>query len=171
MSGRGPFAFCTARGFDRSSGVLRPIASSRALLLLGIGLALAGMSPACAKPQDLSTEQLSAVVDAQRPSLKQCYDTALAQTPYTQEIRMQAMIDVQPSGKVSGVELEGGGGLPGMTECIRTAIAHWRFPKAKDPTSTSLPLIFKPEVAPPQPTAPLIEELRRQLGAARGAPQ
>ena len=132
-----------------------------------ICLALASGAPACGgKPQDLSTEQLSAVVAAERPSLKQCYDTALAQTPYKEEIRMQAVIHIQPSGGVSGIELEGGGGLPGMSDCIRTAIGRWRFPRAKDPTNTSLPLIFKPEVASPQPTAPLLDEVRKQLGAA-----
>jgi len=138
---------------------------------VSVGLALASATAACGKPQDLSTEQLSAVVAAERPSLKQCYDTALAKTPYKEEIRLQAVIHVQPSGGVSGVELEGGGGLPGMSDCIRTAIARWHFPRAKDPTDTSLPLIFKPEVAPPQATAPVIEELRRQLGAARAAPE
>jgi hypothetical protein len=168
MSDRGPFAFCTARRFDRSSGVPKTIVFPSTWV--GVCLALLSMASACGgKPQDLSTEQLSAVVEAQRPSLKQCYDTALAQTPYKEEIHMQAVIHVQPSGGVSGVELQGGGGLPGMSDCIRTAIGRWHFARAKDPTHTSLPLIFKPEPASPQPTAPLIEEVRKQLGAARDA--
>jgi hypothetical protein len=160
--------FCRARHFDRSLRVLRTIFLSS---MLGLGLALASFASACRKPQDLSTEQLAAAVDAQRPSLKQCYDSALSKTPYKQEMRMQAVIHVQPSGAVSGVELTGGGGLPGMSDCIRAAIGRWRFPKAKDATDTSLPLIFKPEPAPPTPTAPLIEELRKQLGATRATPR
>ena len=99
----------------------------RALACCGLLAAVA-----CGGPkQDLSEQQLSAAVDAQRPSLERCYQSA-------------------PTGAVSGVELEGQGGLPGMSPCIKQAISAWRFPEAKDATHTSLPLIFKPQVQKPQ---------------------
>jgi hypothetical protein len=124
------------------------------------------VSTACkGKPNDLSTEQLSRVVEAQRPGLKRCYDTALEANPYKQEMRMQAVIHVAASGRVSSVKLQGGGGLPGMADCIRTAIRAWQFPSAKDPTDTSLPLIFHPEIAPPQPNLDTLRQALQQVGA------
>lgn len=118
----------------------------RALACCGLLAAVA-----CGGPkQDLSEQQLSAAVDAQRPSLERCYQSALETSPYKQEIRMDAVIHIAPTGAVSGVELEGQGGLPGMSPCIKQAISAWRFPEAKDATHTSLPLIFKPQVQKPQ---------------------
>jgi hypothetical protein len=97
------------------------------------------------KPQDLSTEQLSRVVDDNRPSLKACYDAALEAHPYKREMRMRAVIEVEPSGKVKKVELDEGG-LPGMPKCIEAAITKWKFPEAPDPTQAELPIVFQPEV-------------------------
>jgi hypothetical protein len=116
-------------------------------------LAFGLLGGACGgEPRDLSTEQLARVIDAQQPSLKRCYDAALAQHPYRQEMQLQAVIEIAPSGRVSSVELEGGGGLPGMAPCLRKTIAGWRFPRAPDATHASLPLIFKPEIKPAGPT-------------------
>jgi hypothetical protein len=107
---------------------------------------------ACGGPkQDLSEKQLSAVVVAQQPSLERCYQSALETSPYKQEIRMEAAIHIAPSGAVTAVELDGTGGLPGMSPCLKKAITAWRFPEAKDATHTSLPLIFKPQVKQAQP--------------------
>ena len=114
----------------------------------------------CGKPHDLSVEQLSHVVDAQRATLKPCYDAALKDHPYEHEMRMQAVIHVAPSGSVSQVEIEPGAGLPGMPECIKQTIARWRFPTAKDETHASLPLVFKPEVVPSGvPDLPRLDEI------------
>lgn len=117
------------------------------------------------KPQDLTTAQLSRVVDAERPTLKTCYDAALKEHPYQQEMRMQAVIHIWPDGRVSGVELEGGGGLPGMAECLRRNIGQWRFPAARDATHTSLPLIFRPEIVPQPPTLPPLGEILKLHGS------
>ena len=100
---------------------------------------------------DLSERQLSAAVAAQQPSLERCYQAALETSPYKHEIHMEAAIHIAPSGAVTAVELEGNGGLPGMSPCLKTAITSWRFPEAQDATHTSLPLIFKPQVTKPQP--------------------
>ena len=113
-----------------------------AVLLLGA---------ACgSKAQDLSTEQLSRVVDANRPSLEACYDAALETHPYKREMRMRAVIEVEPSGKVKKVELDEGG-LPGMPKCIEAAILKWQFPQAPDPTHAELPIVFQPEVVEQKP--------------------
>lgn len=93
---------------------------------------------------DLSVQQLSQVVDQQRGTLKACYDAALEKHPYTSEVRMNAVIRIDPGGSVREVEFAETG-LPGMPECLRAAIKAWRFPAAKEETHTSLPIIFKPE--------------------------
>ena len=103
-----------------------------------------------AKPQDLSTEQLTRVVDDNQPSLKACYDAALESHPYKREMRMRAVIEVEPSGKVASVKLDEGG-LPGMPKCIEAAIAAWKFPKAPDATHAELPIVFQPEVVKQEP--------------------
>lgn len=104
------------------------------------------LAAACNRePQDLSTQQLSQAVSQQQPTLKRCYDLALGTEPYRQDVRMQAVLEIAPSGSVRSVELTGSG-LPGMPDCIRKAIKTWRFPEARDATHTSLPLIFHPEV-------------------------
>jgi hypothetical protein len=113
------------------------------------------------EPQDLSAAQLSFVVQAHQPALKDCYEVALSQRPYRQEMRMQAVLDIKPDGRVASVELQGGGGLPGMNKCITEEIQRWQFPKAKDPTATSLPLIFQPEVK--QPRGPDIEAFKKLM--------
>jgi hypothetical protein len=126
------------------------------------GLVLGLLLGACGEPRDLSTAQLARVVEAQQPSLKVCYDAALAQHPYRQEMRLEAVIDIAPSGLVTSVELEGGGGLPGMVACLRKAIARWEFPRAPDATHASLPLIFKPEVKPAGPTLDDVQQALKQ---------
>jgi len=112
--------------------------------------------------RDLSTAQLAAVVEAKQPTLKVCYDAALKRHPYTQEMRLSAVIDIAPSGRVTSVDLEGGGGLPGMAPCIRKAIGGWQFPRAPDSTHASLPLIFKPEIKPSGPTLDEVQQALKQ---------
>lgn len=115
---------------------------------------------ACREPHDLTVQQLSAVVDRERATLKPCYDAALAQHPYQQEMRFQVVIHVAPSGRVADVEIPPGSGLPGMADCLRKVIWEWRFPTAKDATDASLPLVFKPEAAPAGvPSLPNINEI------------
>jgi hypothetical protein len=95
---------------------------------------------------DLTTEQLSAVVEKEQPTLKVCYDEALAKHPLKDEVRMEAMLSITPGGKVDSVELDPPPPLPGLSTCLHDAIGRWRFPQAEKATSTSLPLIFRPEV-------------------------
>ena len=101
---------------------------------------------ACGKVHDLSTEQLSRVVEQNRPALKTCYDDALEQHPYKQDMHMDAILHIAPSGQVASVDFQGGSGLPGMQDCLRKQIKAWQFPQAPDETATSLPLVFHPEV-------------------------
>ncbi len=128
-------------------------------------LLLTGLAACQRKLHDLSTQQLSTVVVREQPTLKHCYDEALVTHPYKQEMRLEAQIHIAPSGKVTGVELHGGGGLPGMGACLRYAITRWRFPQAPDPTDTSLPLVFHPEVKPPQPNLDTLRQAFEAVGA------
>jgi hypothetical protein len=121
---------------------MRPLALLRSLALT------VALLCACEGADDgLTVEQLTRVVAEQRPSLKTCYDAALEQTPYKHEVRMNAVIHIEPSGKVLEVELDEGG-LAGMAACVREAILAWTFPAAESETHTSLPIIFKPELTP-----------------------
>lgn len=142
--------------------------SSRSVLtVLSRALLFGALLSGCRQPKDLSVEQLSAVVDAQRATLKPCYDAALKDTPYTHEMRMQVVIHIEQSGSVSSVDVEKGTGLPGMPACVQRTIAAWRFPAASDATDASLPLVFKPEVARPGvPNLPRLDEI---LGQHRDA--
>jgi hypothetical protein len=120
---------------------------------------------------DLSTDQLSAVVTAQQPTLKVCYDAALERAPSAQELRMDAEISIAPSGRVSSVEIdEGEVSLPGLATCLRNAIRRWKFPQARETTRTGLPLIFKPEVTPAGPTLDQVQEVLRDMGVPKAQP-
>jgi hypothetical protein len=75
---------------------------------------------------------------------------------------MEAAIHIAPSGTVTAVDLEGSGGLPGMSPCLKQAILGWRFPEAKDATHTSLPLVFKPQVTKSQPDPAAVQQAVRE---------
>jgi len=141
-------------------------------LLRGAALAASLCQAACGgKGDDLSTDQLSAVVTAQQPTLKRCYDAALERAPSAQELRMDAEIAIAPSGRVSSVEIdEGEVSLPGLGTCLRDAIRTWKFPQARETTHTALPLIFKPEVTPAGPTLDQVQEVLRDMGVPPAHP-
>ena len=100
---------------------------------------------ACGKKHDIPAVELSRIVAAHQATLKACYDAALERSPYKHEIRIQAAIHIEPSGRVANVELDQEG-LPGLGKCLRAAIAQWPFPPAEDATHTALPIILRPEV-------------------------
>lgn len=135
--------------------MLRPMGRNWTLTLplapLFMGLCFAG---ACGggEPEDLSTEQLSMVINGRRPQLQECYETALADNPSRKEVRMHAAIHIKPSGEVYKVEIDEGGALPGMVKCLEQAIVGWKFPTVPDETHASLPLIFRPESTDGKPS-------------------
>lgn len=94
--------------------------------------------------KDLSAEQLSAVVNAGRPALESCYQKSLDKRPKKDELRVQVVIHVEPSGAVSKVGMNLADD-PALSDCVRGAIAGMRFPEAELGTQASLPLIFRPE--------------------------
>jgi hypothetical protein len=141
-----------------------PRALATGLIVCATGTALA----ACGKAHDLSTEQLSRVVEQNRPALKTCYDDALEKHPYTQDMHMSAILHIATSGQVASIKFEGGSGLPGMQDCLRTQIKAWQFPKAQDETATSLPLVFHPEVVKKLPPGSItLEDLLKQEHAGK----
>jgi hypothetical protein len=121
--------------------------------------AVGALLVACGQGHDLSTEQLARVVEANRPALKVCFDTALDKFPTKQEMHFDAILHIAPSGRVTSVEMPKGAGLPGMQDCLRAAIMRWQFPKAQAETATSLPLVFRPEVVKTQPSMDTLKDL------------
>lgn len=120
---------------------------------IGCLLLLGAFACGKADPQDLSTQQLSMVINGRRPELQQCYEQALAKNPSRSEVRMHAAIHIKPDGQVYEVQVDDGG-LPGMKECLEQAIGTWSFPTVPDETHASLPLIFRPEEASMANTEP-----------------
>ena len=105
---------------------------------------LFALTASCGGGQDLTAEQLSAVVNEGRPALEECYQRSLDKSPKKDELRVQVIIHVEPSGAVSKVGLNLSDD-PALSDCVRGAIAAMRFPKAEVGTQASLPLIFRPE--------------------------
>lgn len=145
-------------------------APQRAFVPVGATLIAASVLVAgCGQGHDLSTEQLSRVVEANRPALKVCYDAALDKFPSKQEMRFDAILHIAPDGRVTKVEMPEGAGLPGMQDCLRAEIMHWRFPQAQAETATSLPLVFKPEVVKTQPSVDTLKDMlqKQQQGGGQ----
>lgn len=112
--------------------------------LFGVGVVWGICCGACGGGQDLTAEQLSGVVEAGKPALEACYQRALDRSPKKEEVRLEVVIKVEPSGQVVDVTLGKGAG-PELSDCIRSAISGMQFPKAEASTHASLPLIFRPE--------------------------
>jgi len=106
-------------------------------------LALAGCRPSSG--EDLSTEQLTAVVVREQASLEPCYQAGLDRTPYEHEFRIEAELRIRPDGSVAQVKLDQTG-LQGLGPCIEKTIRGWRFPQARAETRASLPIVFRPKV-------------------------
>jgi hypothetical protein len=131
-----------------------------------VAFALCAALAACGgEPDDLSTEQLARVVAAQQPTLKVCYDAELERAPSSITVQFDAALHIAPSGRVSSVEFERGAASEPMLSCLRNAIARWTFPRAEEPTHTSLPLIFKPEVVRSGPNLDDVQKALQQLRA------
>ena len=79
-----------------------------------------------------------------RPSIQFCFQTALDRRPHVDEVKMEAVIHVRPSGEVYEVDV-GEGGLTGMKPCLEQSIIKWRFPVVAGETHTRLPLVLRPE--------------------------
>lgn len=111
------------------------------LPLLAAALGACGPKPG----EDLSTAQMTQVVEREQPTLQACYQAGLERTPYSHEFRIQAVLDIKPDGSVSKVSLDQNG-LQNLGPCVEKAIRTWRFPEAKAPTRASLPIVFQPKV-------------------------
>lgn len=115
----------------------------RRLLTLTFAALLAACRPTTG--QELSNEQMSAVVEREQPALEQCYQAGLDQTPYDHEFQIEAVLRIAPNGHVTDVELDQSG-IAGLGNCVKKAIRGWRFPQAPVETRAKLPLVFHPKV-------------------------
>jgi hypothetical protein len=146
-----------------SSDAARPGSRGSALVCRTLALC-AGLAACGGEPADLSTEQLAKVVAAKQPTLKVCYDAELERAPSSVTLQFDATIHIAPSGRVSSVAFDPGAAPPPLLTCLRKAISTWTFPRAEDPTHTSLPLIFKPEVVPSGPNLDDVQKMLKDLG-------
>jgi hypothetical protein len=133
--------FVTHLATARFSAIFTAMPAVVMVTLAGVGV-MAACKPSAGA--DLSVPQLHDVVAREQPTLTPCYQRALDQKPYKQDIQMQAIIHVRKTGHVAKVSV-GDEGLPGMKACVEKAIMSWQFPEAAKDTHASLPIVFRPE--------------------------
>ena len=89
--------------------------------------------------EEMSADQVRAVVTRNRGQAQQCYEMAARQTGITDAIRVNAHVKVRGSGQVQTVAVTGG--PDPLNRCIETSIRHWIWPGAGE---ADLPFVFQP---------------------------
>ncbi|HEX5656915.1 MAG TPA: AgmX/PglI C-terminal domain-containing protein, partial [Polyangiales bacterium] len=94
---------------------------------------------------ELTPQQLTKVVQDNKNQLQRCYETALRAAGGKQDsaIKISVNVLVGGSGTAKSVSTTGDG-LGNMTDCIRSAVKHWRFPQAQSESEFAFPLVFQP---------------------------
>ncbi len=94
---------------------------------------------------ELTPQQLTKVVQDNKNQLQRCYETALRAAGGKQDsaIKISVNVTVGGSGTAKSVSTTGDG-LGNMTDCIRSAVKHWRFPQAQSESEFAFPLVFQP---------------------------
>jgi hypothetical protein len=100
---------------------------------------------------DLNKKQLSKVVAANRPSMQDCYEEAIGSTGTQPTVRVQVRLTVRPDGTVQHAEANVDEGQTAseqvrqpLVDCLHHELARWSFPKAREETRTSFPVVFRP---------------------------
>ncbi|MDC3959358.1 AgmX/PglI C-terminal domain-containing protein [Polyangium jinanense] len=102
--------------------------------------------PQTAGAGQLSTGEISAVVEANRPLVKRrCWQPALDATKGMggSSARVSASIVIAPSGTVQSVSASGAEkDYPGLSSCIAGRIKGWKFPASGGSTPVNIPFVF-----------------------------
>lgn len=90
---------------------------------------------------ELSADQLRAVIVRERPAVNRCWETELRRIGQAAEVRLDVDLTIGGSGTVTNVQTRGQT-IGGLSECIERSVRRWRFPPVSGQTRTSFPLIF-----------------------------
>lgn len=90
---------------------------------------------------ELSADQLRAVIVRERPAVNRCWETELRRIGQAAEVRLDVDLTIGGSGTVTNVQTRGQT-VGGLSECIERSVRRWRFPAVSGQTRTSFPLIF-----------------------------
>jgi len=91
--------------------------------------------------EELSADQLRAVIVRERPAVNRCWETELRRIGQAAEVRLDVDLTIGGSGTVTNVQTRGQT-IGGLSECIERSVRRWRFPAVSGQTRTSFPLIF-----------------------------
>src|SRR5690606_25324048 len=93
--------------------------------------------------EGLNAQQLSSVVQRNRPALQRCYENAIRGSNNAPSLRLDVRITVGTTGRVTSVNV-GGQGVGNLNACIESTVRRWVFPQSGRATSTSFPLVLTP---------------------------
>lgn len=89
----------------------------------------------------LDSKAVSSTVTQNKPRLQRCYERAIRGQQSPTAVRMNVLINVAPSGRVSSVDVSGGG-PGGLKECMEASIRRWRFPASSEGGPAKFPIVF-----------------------------
>ncbi|MEZ4288647.1 MAG: GYF domain-containing protein [Polyangiales bacterium] len=107
------------------------------------GMAAIGVG-STAKAEPLDDRDVANVVNQGKRGLQLCYERAVRGQAGGQAIKMTVQISVAPSGRVTESKVNGNG-PGGLSECIKSNVSRWRFPRSSDGGQTQFPLLFQPK--------------------------
>ncbi len=90
---------------------------------------------------ELTADQIRTVVNRNRSSVQQCYETEARRAGTAPTVRINAAVTIGASGTVTRVSSQGGS-FGTLGNCIERAVRRWVFPRSSGPTSTSIPFVF-----------------------------
>jgi predicted Zn finger-like uncharacterized protein len=94
---------------------------------------------------ELTPQQLTKVVQDNKNQLQRCYETALRAAGGKQDSAIKISVNVLVGGSGTAKSVTtAGDGLGNMTDCIKSAVRHWRFPQAQSESEFAFPLVFQP---------------------------
>ncbi len=92
--------------------------------------------------EGLNAQQLSQVVNRNKPGLQRCYETSIRGMGAPPSVRLDIDITVGMSGIVTQVNARGND-VAGLKTCIQRSVKRWRFPSSGNLTQTSFPIVFQ----------------------------
>jgi hypothetical protein len=88
-------------------------------------------------------QEVSAVVSANRPAIKLCYQRALLGDKSLADGRVVLTLTIGISGKPKQLHVDGPPQFRQLEPCLRKVVASWVFPQASEEYGTQFPLVFQ----------------------------
>lgn len=91
--------------------------------------------------QELTADQIRAVITRERPAVNRCWETELRRLGQAATVRLDVDLTIGGSGTVTSVSTRGQS-VGTLSDCIERNVRRWRFPAVSGSTQTSFPLVF-----------------------------